>query len=154
MCEACKLAQRAAVQDLVDKWKARPANPGAVILAKMLELGEIDERSPADRQHAVNQLMLDSYESQRRDAISIGSMILVAFTMMKNRILEEASSAGDKRIVNLTWDGERNGYHMVAKDRAGNVVSRFEGLAFGENPGQAAVRITLGHLGEIGEIHE
>lgn len=153
MCEECKAARIRALRDLAQAWSSS-GNPGAAVIGRLVALGELDERSPADRQEGVNQLMLDSYESQRRDAISILSAALIAFTMIKNRMIEEASRAGDKRIANLQWDGEKGGYWLTGKDREGNPVNRFEPLAFGENMGQAAVRIMVGHLETIDEIHE
>lgn len=152
MCEECKAATAAAVVSLWHAWE-KPDNPGAQVIARMLRLAAIDERAPSERRHAVDQLMLDTYETQRRDAISISSAFIVALTQIKNRLLEEAGRAGDKRIVNLEWDGERNGYHVRAKDKDGNAIENFEPIAFGESPGQAATRITLGYLQDNGEVH-
>jgi hypothetical protein len=162
MCEDCRAAVYKAVEALVDAWGhpaygAAPTTPGAQLVARMLRTANLRDATPetaAKLTEEVNQILLDAYETQRRDAISICSSILTDLTMIKGRLLDEAARAGDKRVVNLQWDGQRNGFHMTGKDKDGNAVARFEAVAFGENPAQAAVRITLGHLGQIGEIHE
>lgn len=153
MCEACKAARARAFADLIAAWKPSD-NPGAQLIARLLALGEDDARAPADRQEGVNQLMLDSWEAQRRDAISVSSSAIVSLTMIKSRLLDEASRAGDKRVVNLQWDGEKQGYHLTGKDQYGNAVARFEPVAFGETPADAFTRIALGHLQSIDEVHE
>lgn len=152
MCEECKAATAAAVAALVVAWE-RPETPGSQVIARMLKLAAIDERAPSDRRYGVDQVMLDTYETQRRDAISITSSLIVAMTQIKNRLLDEAGRAGDKRMINLEWDGERNGFHVKAKDIDGNPIEQFEPVAFGESAGQAATRITLGYLQQNGEIH-
>ena len=155
MCDACRAAIYQAAQSLASAWML--SNPGAQLVGKMLATANLRDATPETAKHLaeeVNQILLDAYETQRRDAISICSALLIDLTMIKNRLLDEAGRAGDKRVVNLTWDGARNGFQMVARDENGNNFERFEPVAFGENPAQAAVRITLGHLGSIGEIHE
>lgn len=150
MCEACREATDQAVRSLVLAWKV--TNPGAALVARLLDL-VIDERDPDERREAVNQVMLDAYETSRRDAITLLGKLTDSLLRIKQRIIDEATLAGDKRVVTVTYDDARKGFDLKGRDREGNPVERFEPIAFGETPDIAARRIIVGYLEEIGEIH-
>lgn len=152
MCEECRAAKAAALGSLCELWITQGPD-GARLVAHLISLALFDERTPAERAKAVDNLMLDSWEASRRDAITILGAMNIASIQIKNRLLEEAMRAGDKRMMTLTWDTPKNGFWLDGKDRDGNPVHRFEPVAFGENAGEAANRIMIGHLESIGEVH-
>lgn len=155
MCEACRFARNAAMRQLIAAWTApSPDVPdGARIIGKLLALSVMDDRPVPERRYTVEQIMLDAYESQRRDAITLTSTLVDGLTNIRTRIIDEAGKAGDKRIVNLEILPEQNGYTLKGRDANGNPIERFEPIAYGENAAQAAQRIMMAHLTEIGEVH-
>lgn len=155
MCDACRLARDAAMRALIAAWTAPGPNvpDGARIIGKLLALSVMDDRPAPERRYTVDQIMLDAYESQRRDAITLVSTLIDGLKNIQTRIIDEAGAAGDKRVVNLELLPEQNGYTLKGRDANGNPVERFEPIAYGEDAATAGRRIMLTHLAEIGEVH-
>jgi hypothetical protein len=155
MCEKCLAARVAAIPALAEGLKAS-GNDGARLVAALLMLQPPGQPSPPQSAmvERVDNLMLDSYEQQRRDARNLASWLIVRLTMIKNRLMEESHRAGDKDAVALEWDGEKQGFNVKGRTKEGEPFEQFFPMAYGENPAQAAMRIGTTYLASIGEIHD
>lgn len=150
MCERCQRLRDETVPALIGLLGGSE-DPVLEFIGRVLEAAPTTPLEPdglADAQERVNQVFLDCYEGQRRDATVLVSWLITRLHAIKHRLMQEAQAHRDRHALSLEYNHSTRTFTITGTDDAGNPFQRTAVAHPDETPAAAAMRIAAEIFGD------